>query len=59
MVFPQWGTTDAEQIATWIIDVNDDAERIHEVLFEPYAEDPVSEKPSSIGGLKSRFRFRN
>jgi len=54
-----WGTTDAEQIATWIIDVNDDAERIHEVLFEPYAENPVSEKPSSMGGLKSRFRSRN
>jgi len=45
-----WGTTDAEQVRSWIEDPSGT------VRFEPILQGPVSAAPQSFGGLKNRFR---
>jgi len=51
-----WGSTDADSIAMWIQDVNDDP-AIHSVVdYLPIAGGQVSTEPESWGSVKSMFR---
>ena len=51
-----WGTVDADSIASLIIDVNDNPDSHYTVLFEPFANGPVSTEKKSLGSLKAMFR---
>jgi hypothetical protein len=51
-----WGTTDADQIAAWIHDGNDDP-GIHAIVnFEPFSGQPLGSEQRSWGGVKALFR---
>ncbi len=51
-----WGTTDADSIAAWIHDVQDDPGLVAEVVYEPYLPAPVAAEQKSMGDLKRMFR---
>lgn len=54
-----WGTTDADSIAAYIHDGNDDPDIHGFVEFEPFLEVPVPTEKSSISGLKALFSEEN
>jgi len=50
-----WGSSNAENIATWIWDANDDQDIHAFVDFDPPLDHPVSTETSSIGRLKATY----
>jgi len=53
-----WGTADAEQIAAWIRDGEDDAANT-EVIFEPFHSQPISTQKTSLGQLRLLFHRKD
>jgi len=51
-----WGTQDPEEIATWILDGNDDHEIGFVVDFLPMADGPVSTERVTLDGIKALYR---
>ncbi len=51
-----WGTTEADTIAEWIWDGNDNPEINGIVDFEPFSPIPVSSEKKSMGDIKRMFR---
>jgi Right handed beta helix region len=55
-----WGTTDADSIAAWIYDGNDEYDPIWGIKafvdFEPFSAVPLDTKKESLGGFKSLYR---
>lgn len=51
-----WGTTDTEEISTWIFDGYDDPNVFLYVVFEPIADGPVSMQQQTWTEVKSMFR---
>lgn len=51
-----WGTTDADQVADWIWDGNDDPSLHATVLYQPMANGPVGSETTSWGDLKALWR---
>lgn len=51
-----WGTTDIEEIQTWIFDGHD-SDRVNlYITFLPLADGPVSTEATTLDGLKAMFR---
>ena len=53
-----WGTDNADSIAAWIHDAQDDPTLAPTVLFEPFRTQSVPVKKASVGGLKAQFGGR-
>ena len=51
-----WGTTEADSIAAWIWDENDDSHVQGEVVFEPFSPVPLPDEKKSLGDVKRMFR---
>ena len=51
-----WGTTEADSIAAWIWDENDDSNVEGEVVFEPFSPVPLPDEKKSLGDVKRMFR---
>ncbi len=51
-----WGTTDPQEISTWILDGYDDPDVWMYVVFEPMADGPVRKEGMTWGGVKALFR---
>ena len=51
-----WGTTEADSIAAWIWDENDDSNVEGEVIFEPFSPVPLPDEKKSLGDVKRMFR---
>jgi len=51
-----WGTTDAETIAEWIIDGNDDPSIHLFGIFEPFAGGSVPSQSMTLDALKALYR---
>ncbi len=51
-----WGTTDPDEIAEWILDVNDDSANHVVVNFLPIADGEVPTESTTLDGLKAMFR---
>jgi hypothetical protein len=51
-----WGTTSADSIAAWIIDINDDPSVLATVLYDPFSPTSVPVQKKSLGSVKSMFR---
>ncbi len=51
-----WGTTDPQEISTWILDGYDYPECTMYVDFEPMADGPVTTESATWGGVKALFR---
>jgi len=51
-----WGTDDADQIAEWIYDYNDDPSNYALVLYEPFEGGPVPTEQKTWSEVKSMYR---
>ena len=51
-----WGTTDADSIAMWIQDINDDSSIHSAANYLPIADGPVPTESTSWGAVKAMFR---
>ncbi len=51
-----WGTESADTLASWIYDVHDNPAVYGDVLFQPFAGQPIATEPTSWGDLKAQFR---
>ncbi|MCP4290492.1 MAG: hypothetical protein GY780_01485 [bacterium] len=51
-----WGTTEKDSIQAWIEDGLDIPDYPFFVVWDPFRDEAVSQKKTSLGGLKPRFR---
>ena len=51
-----WGSAEADSIAAWIWDENDDSHVQGEVVFEPFSPVPLPDEKKSLGDVKRMFR---
>lgn len=51
-----WGTSEADSIAAWIWDENDDSNVQGEVVFDPFSPVPLPDEKKSLGDVKRMFR---
>jgi Right handed beta helix region len=51
-----WGTTDPQEIQNLIWDASDDSTTMATVIYEPFANQSVSNEKKTVSGLKGMFR---